>query len=43
MLKDAIAIALITLAIICGAITGIVGGASGMAATAAVIRIAVGS
>lgn len=42
-MKDAIAITLITLGIICGACTGIVGGAGTIALVADIVHIAVGS
>lgn len=42
-MKDAITIAIITVMIICGAITGIVGGALGMSVTAALLHFAIGS
>lgn len=42
-MKDAIAIIVITTAIVCGAITGIVGGAGTLALVSAFVHIAVGS
>lgn len=43
MIKDIAIIAGMTVAVICGAITGIVGGAMGISATAAVLHIIVGN
>lgn len=42
MVKDIVIIGGLTLAVICGAITGIVGGALGISMTAAVIHAIVG-
>ena len=42
-MKDAIIITAVTLALICGALSGVVGGAMGMAGTAAILHIIVGS
>lgn len=41
-MKAAITISIITVMIICGAITGIVGGALGMSVVAAFLRMAMG-
>ncbi len=43
MIKDIAIIAGMTVAVVCGAITGIVGGALGISVTAAVLRLVVGS
>jgi hypothetical protein len=43
MIKDAAIIGGMTVAVICGAITGIVGGALGLSVAAAVLHIIVGS